>query len=145
LDEAISSLRSQERPVEIYTDFHQKDYFVMGGDLLLDAFENILLNGVIHNESSKVKLWINLSDLKRDGENYVKIEFKDNGIGIPDESKKVIFTKSYKREKATVGMGIGLSLVNEIISEYEGNIWVEDRVKGDYTQGTNLVLLLKKA
>lgn len=145
LNEAVNSLKSQERPVEIYSDFHRRDYYIMGGELLLDAFENILLNGIMHNENTNVKLWINLSELKQGGENYVKIEFKDNGIGIPDESKQIIFTKSYKREKATVGMGIGLSLVNEIISEYGGNIWVEDRVKGDYTQGTNLVLLLKKA
>jgi signal transduction histidine kinase len=117
----------------------------LGGDLLLDAFENIILNAIIHNKSKNKKVWIDVSDFERDKILYIRIEFKDNGIGIADESKQIIFTKSYKKEKATVGMGIGLSLVNEIISEYGGEIWAENRVENDYTQGTNLILLLKKA
>jgi len=145
IGKAIESVKIHENPVNFYPNIPQGDYNVMGGELLIDAFENIILNAIIHNKSKDKKVWINVSDFERGGVPYIRIEFKDNGIGIADESKQIIFTKTYKKEKATVGMGIGLSLVNEIISEYGGEIWAENRVKDDYTQGTNLILLLKKA
>ena len=39
-------------------------------------------------------------------------------------------------------MGIGLSLVKKIIEYYNGQILVEDRVKGDYTQGSLKMIIL---
>ena len=39
-------------------------------------------------------------------------------------------------------MGLGLSLVRKIIDTYNGEIWVEDRIEGDYKQGTNFVVLI---
>jgi signal transduction histidine kinase len=43
------------------------------------------------------------------------------------------------------GMGFGLSLIKKIIDSYYGEIWVEDRIKGDYTQGSNFVFLISEA
>ena len=42
-------------------------------------------------------------------------------------------------------MGVGLSLVKKIIKKYNGKIWVEDKVKGDYTQGSNFIILIPEA
>jgi signal transduction histidine kinase len=89
--------------------------YVKGGALLLDAFENILLNGSIHNDSEKIQLWVNLSKVQEEGENFVKIEFKDSGIGIIKEKKHTIFARSYKKNRGRGWMGIGLSLVKKII------------------------------
>jgi len=41
-------------------------------------------------------------------------------------------------------MGIGLSLVSKIIQIFNDKIWVEDRIKGDYTKGSNFITLLPK-
>jgi signal transduction histidine kinase len=41
-------------------------------------------------------------------------------------------------------MGIGLSLVKKIIEEYTGKVWVENRIKGDHTKGSNFIVLLKQ-
>ena len=38
-----------------------------------------------------------------------------------------------------------VSLVKKIIDSYNGVIWVEDRIKGDYKQGSNFVILLQVA
>jgi len=39
-------------------------------------------------------------------------------------------------------MGLGLSLVKKIIDSFNGKIWVEDKVKNDYSKGSNFTILL---
>ncbi|MBD3197790.1 MAG: hypothetical protein GF317_22250, partial [Candidatus Lokiarchaeota archaeon] len=45
-------------------------------------------------------------------------------------------------KRNTKGMGIGLSLVSELIRMYNGNISVENRILNDYTKGSNFIILL---
>jgi signal transduction histidine kinase len=147
IKKAIRHIRSrfQENKLRTNTDFPEESLIVKGGDLLLDAFENILLNGCIHNESDQIELWIDLSKVQKEGQNYIKIEVKDNGMGISKQRKKDIFKRSYEINHQGKGMGIGLSLVKEIIDTYGGKIWVENRVKGDYSLGSNFIVLLDEA
>ena len=42
-------------------------------------------------------------------------------------------------------MGLGLSLVKKIIDSYSGKICVKDRIKGDYTKGSNFIVLIPRA
>lgn len=134
----------KEIEIEIENETPQVSFNIKGGDLLIDAFENILINGAFHNDSKKIELWVKTSKVQEEGENFVKIEFKDNGRGIIDEGKKDIFRRNYKKDRNTGGMGLGLSLVKKIISRYDGQVWVEDRVEGDYAQGSNFVILLRE-
>jgi len=147
LEDSIEDLhaRFHERDLEISFNASQDISNVMGGELLIDAFENLLINGVIHNNSEKIRLWINLSKVYQEGKNLVKIEFKDNGLGIIEERKKTIFKRNYQKDRSTGGMGIGLSLVKNIIIRYNGKVGVENRVSGDYSRGSNFIILLKEA
>ena len=72
---------------------------------------------------------------------FLKLEFKDNGFGISDDKKMQIFKRN-SNQKNGKGMGIGLSLVNEVIKSYNGKIWVENRIENDYSKGSNFVLLI---
>ncbi|MHA2143541.1 MAG: ATP-binding protein, partial [Candidatus Thorarchaeota archaeon] len=56
--------------------------------------------------------------------------------------KKAILTRFADRDKR--GSGLGLTLVRRIMTRYGGRIWVEDRVRGDYEQGTSMVMMLPK-
>jgi signal transduction histidine kinase len=48
-------------------------------------------------------------------------------------------------EKQSKGMGIGLTLVKKAIETYSGQIWVEDRIIGDYTEGSNFIIMIPEA
>ena len=74
-----------------------------------------------------------------------RVEFIDNGIGVPDESKAAIFQKGYKKDSKVRGLGMGLSLVKKIVEIYNGKIWIEDKVLGDYSQGSIFVLQIPEA
>ncbi|GAJ02278.1 unnamed protein product, partial [marine sediment metagenome] len=73
---------------------------------------------------------------------HLKMEFIDNGVGIEDFRKKSVFDRGYKSDKNVSGMGLGLSLVKTIIDSYHGDIWVEDNVEGDFTKGSNFILII---
>jgi signal transduction histidine kinase len=109
---------------------------------LLEAFENVLINAVKHNDNKVKELSINISEEKKDNIQYAKMEFIDNGQGVEDIRKKSIFERGYKSDKNVSGMGLGLSLVKTILDSYKGAIWVEDKVKGDYSQGSNFILTI---
>ncbi|MHA2008489.1 MAG: PAS domain S-box protein [Promethearchaeota archaeon] len=134
----------QARSINIKINTKQKKAYVIGNNLLLDVFENILINAVRHNNSIKIKITIDIREEKVEDKCFVRMEFKDNGLGISDYRKKSIFEKGTRKSQRSRGMGLGLSLVKKIIDSYHGDIWVEDRVKGDYKQGSNFVILLQK-
>jgi two-component system nitrogen regulation sensor histidine kinase NtrY len=54
----------------------------------------------------------------------VQIHVSDNGVGIPPEDKEKLFLP-YFSTKAT-GMGLGLPIVHQIVTDHRGSIWVED-------------------
>ncbi len=132
----------QERNINIEIDRPDKTFYVKANHLLIDIFENILINAVNYNDKPKVEIRIRISEEEKEGTNLLKIEFIDNGIGIKDGRKKLIFQRGYKEEKGDKGLGFGLSLVNTIVDSYNGQIWVEDKVKGDYTKGSNFIILI---
>lgn len=146
LNNAVENIRARFPPDDYIINIKllEEELSVKAGDLLIDVFENILINAAMHNENKPKKMNIKISKIQDGKIKYVKIEHVDNGIGIKDEIKGIIFNRARKKEKSTAGMGIGLSLVKKIIDGYGGKIWVEDRVKGEYSKGSNFIILLRQ-
>ena len=147
LEKAIEYLKNsfQARDIDIHINSSEKNFYVNANNLLLDVFENILINAVRHNNKSKIEITVDISKDNSQNMGYIKMEFEDNAIGISDYRKKSIFEKGKRKSLKSKGMGLGLSLVKKIIDSYNGDIRVEDRVKGDYKQGSNFIILLQEA
>ena len=92
-----------------------------------------------------MEIHVVVSKEKINGKVYIKIEFIDKGIGISDDQKAIIFKGGFRKDKNIRGMGLGLSLVKKIIENYKGQIWVEDRIKGNHKKGSNFVLLIPES
>lgn len=114
--------------------------FVVANELLLDMFENLLENAIKHNRNSSILINIKISELRKDDKNYYRFEIQDNGTGIPDSMKDFIFQRGTYEKRSVRGRGLGLSLVNQIVKNYQGTIRVENRVKDDYSQGSNFII-----
>jgi len=146
LNESIDFIKNYylEKEIKIQIDFKNSPIFILANFFLKEVFDNILLNAIKHNKKSIVEILIRGTKEKRKNKNFFKIEFLDNGIGIPKDKKKIIFKKQFKPYQRLKGMGLGLSLVKEIMRKYNAKIRVEDKVKGDYSKGSNFILLFQE-
>jgi signal transduction histidine kinase len=145
LESAIDYINNtfQNQQISIEINSNKNKIYLLANNLLQDAFENILINAVKYNESPIVKIMIKISEITKKNKKYVKIQFIDNGIGIPDMFKKSIFKKGFKGKKGK-GMGIGLTLVKHLIEHFHGKIYVKNKNQNDYSQGSNFTILLPK-
>jgi len=132
----------ERRNIKISFESVSKKHYTNANELLQDVFENVLINGIKYNENSTIEISIKISKQEVDAKDYIKIEFIDNGIGVSDERKEVIFLSGNRELKGSKGMGLGLSLVSKILNIFKGEIQVEDKIKGDYTKGSNFIILL---
>jgi signal transduction histidine kinase len=71
----------------------------------------------------------------------VRLEFEDDGPGIPGEVRDRIFEPFFTTKPVGQGTGLGLSLTHGIIERHGGRIWVEP---GSRT-GTRFVIELPVA
>ena len=73
----------------------------------------------------------------------LEVDFKDTGIGVPDENISKLFEPFFTTKKKGKGVGLGLSVAYGIIQEHGGSIYVKSKVG----EGTtfHLKFPLKKA
>jgi signal transduction histidine kinase len=135
----------QKREIIVNIESEANKIYVLCNDLLLDVFENILINSVLYNKNDAVEIEINISRVMENQKSHIKLEFKDKGIGINDTKKNIIFKRNVKKPIGSKGMGLGLSLVAKLLDLCEGEIWVEDKIKGDHNQGSNFIIQIPEA
>lgn len=145
---AIKKVKQDFNNFNVFIDFNypENKYYVIADEFLITAVINILRNSIIHNKNSKrdIKIVISQEENVDNSDEFVKIEFLDNGIGIPDDIKNELIQKPNDLFKYS-RRGLGLPLILEIISRYNGMVRIEDRMSNDYSQGTNFLILLPKA
>ena len=66
-----------------------------------------------------------LSSVPGDWRQYIRLDISDNGCGMPDEILKQIFDPFFTTKKGGKGTGLGLALVEQIISSHKGYIFAE--------------------
>ncbi len=133
------------KDLDIKISSNINDSYVLANEFLVDIFENIIINAINYNENSKIEIFIQISKQIKNKIAYLKIEFKDNGIGISDEMKSILFKIPIKKKRNVKGMGLGLLLVKRILNLYNGQIYLEDKIKGDHRKGTNFIILIPEA
>ncbi|GEM_PF-827614 len=69
----------------------------------------------------------------------VNIEIQDEGVGIPEENMESIFRPFFTTKGAMTGIGLGLSVVKDIIEIHKGYIDISSKVNA----GTKVTITLK--
>jgi signal transduction histidine kinase len=147
IDEAYKIITNQlrEKKINLHKEFSSNLFIINTDEFLLDVFKNLLYNSVNYNENEVVEILIKSSTIQKEKGRFLKLEFIDNGIGIPDFRKESIFMRGIEKDKSVSGIGLGLSLVKKILNNYNAEIYVENKISDDYTKGSNFILLFPEA
>ena len=144
LQQSVHELRRAfpHRKIDVLINDLEGKVLVAAGEMLDEVFFNILHNSVKYSPRD-VQIDITLEEMELQGKWYCAIRFCDSGSVMTVEMKAQVFDKP----KATAasfarGFGIGLSTCKKLVEKYGGNIWVEDRVKGDHRKGACFVVTL---
>ena len=90
-------------------------------DMISSVFRNLLKNAVQHNDKEVAEVIVSATD----HEDTVTVTIADNGPGVHDSQKETVFGKG-ERGLDSSGTGIGLHLVNTLVSIHNGDVWIED-------------------
>jgi signal transduction histidine kinase len=128
------------KPVSLDLNGHGHCY-VMAVELLHDVFSNLVSNAIKHT-GSRADISIDLDRMEEDGKPYYRVSVEDDGPGVSDDFKGIIFNRALRGTSGAKGMGLGLYLVKSLVTSYNGRVWVEDRVPGDHSKGAKFVVML---
>jgi len=104
------------------------------------VISNLIKNSIASIHPNKGKIEINIED----SPNQIKINVKDNGIGIPKDKQKDLFKKFYQVDatltRESGGSGLGLAICKGIIENHFGEI----SVNSETNQGATFSFTLPK-
>ena len=125
LEAQIDDVRSTFEDATVRVIEPVPDVSVLANDMLGSVFRNVLKNAIQHNDADAPDVTVSVTE----GDDAVVVRVADDGPGVPDDRKGDIFGKGEKGLDSD-GTGIGLYLVNTLVEQYGGTVWVDDGKAG---------------
>jgi len=88
------------------------------------AFTNVINNGLKFGDQVKITI--------TNDHQWININFTDNGSGVHEEDLVQLMKPFYKAKNAThvTGLGLGLTIMNEIVIHHKGNVCLSNKSTG---------------
>ncbi len=110
--------------IDIETQFDTSEIMFSRKNLRSIVFN--LINNAIKYKKDGEDLKLLISTVKQDG--YVVLSIHDNGLGIDTGNQKTIFDKYSRLNPLIEGTGMGLYIINRMITDKGGKIEVESDI-----------------
>jgi signal transduction histidine kinase len=108
-------------------------------ELLQVVFANLASNSIESADGDETgELGINIT--VRESDTKVTIDFEDNGTGVPENIRETLFNPFVSSGKCSSGIGIGLSIVKQILAKHRGGIIYDD----SFSPGARFIITLQK-
>jgi signal transduction histidine kinase len=120
--------------------YNDGDIMVIADEMLGIVFHNIILNSLQFGNAD-LQIAISARELP---DNTVEISVVDNGNGIADDMKPLIFDRFMKGSDKRSSYGLGLHIVKMLIDAYQGKVWADDRIAGEPEKGAAIRFTLQK-
>ncbi len=93
---------------------------------IVQVLTNLISNAIKYSpESQNVEIYLSLIS------NFVKVSVKDYGMGISEDEITKVFGRFYRvsaTQKSFPGLGIGLYICEQIVTNHGGTLWVESKI-----------------
>ncbi|MFC6863644.1 sensor histidine kinase [Halomicroarcula sp. GCM10025817] len=99
------------------------DVVVDADPMLAEVFENLLTNAIRHNDADTPEVSVAVET----ADEWVTALVTDNGPGVPDAKKDIVFGRGQKGP-ASDGTGFGLYIVRALVDRYDGTVELTDNV-----------------
>jgi len=136
LEKEVSEVQSLYPNAAVTLETTVPSVTINANDMVSSVFRNLLKNAIQHNDKPVAEVTVSSTEQ----EDTVAIRIADNGPGVPDDQKEAIFGKG-ERNLESSGTGMGLYLVETLVTSYDGEVWVED----NDPEGSVFVVELPKA
>ena len=114
---AVTLFRTTTASEITFNHFTENDIIDADKEQLLRVFNNLIKNALqAINDEKNGHVEINLAQEN----NFIIVQVIDNGVGMNDEQKKMIFVPNFTTK--TGGMGLGLAMVKSILENINSNI-----------------------
>ena len=122
----IDSILTQIRETHHVINDIEKDLTINGDEFyLISLFQNLIDNALKYAEKNTT---VTISSVRQ--QSGILIQVADEGIGIKNELKELIFERFFRigdeETRDTKGTGLGLFLVKEIVKLHDGEITCRD-------------------
>lgn len=121
LESEIRKVRTSYDDATFVVDGELAGIRARANNMLSSVFSNLLNNAVQHNDADDPQVEVGVET--RDGKVMVRVA--DNGSGVPSAQRETIFGRGEQGIDST-GTGIGLYLVDMLVTQYGGNVRIED-------------------
>ena len=126
VNKSILKFKNQILTKKIVVNKNIKTSLFYCDEQLLSELFAILIDNSIKFSDTYGELTINI----KNDEDFLNIEFTDNGLGIPKEKIPFIFDRFYtgdtsRNKDINEGFGLGLAIAKEIVGKHRGEISVE--------------------
>ena len=127
----ILESEAKEKNVEITRDFTADLPGVwIDREQMKQVFMNLILNAIqaMKNQGRALSISTRFHSRDQSGQpgQFVQVEIRDTGVGIPEENLDHIFDPFFTNKDE--GSGLGLSISHQIVQEHGGYIAVESKV-----------------
>ncbi len=130
------SMKLREKRTQILIEVDDNRSLIGDRGLLLQAFQNIIINSIDAISQSQNDPMIKISLIMNEKE--MEIIFTDNGRGISKENLPKIFDPFFSTKTVGHGTGLGLAIVEGIIEKHSGQIIVNSTLG----EGTEFRIIL---
>ena len=128
----VSALRKLyvEKGVEILIEIDNEAVFFGDEGDFLEVIGNLLENACKWCDKRVFLKIENVNSINESHKKRLRCVVLDDGPGIPESKRKLIVQRGKRLDEKVKGHGIGLSIVNDIVESYGGDLQFKD-AKGE--------------